>query len=265
MPERIPELRVLGELELARDGAAETLPRSRKTRALLAYLAVTARPQRRERLCEIFWQVPDDPRGALRWSLSKLRPLLGDRLQADREAVVLDGMPVDWPSLKAALGTPMEETPLEHLRDAAARFRGDFLEGLALTSCPIFEAWRVALSEEARQLYSTLLAALCTRLESEPEQALAYAREGLRRAQLSCPEYAIERCGSFNFRHIQHNPAKPLSTHAFGATIDQTAHLFGVGLDQLIESDIAESGVVHIGRQRQRAAVVGRHRQHLRA
>ena len=58
------ELRVLGELEVIRDGAPAMLPPSRKTRALLAYLALTRHKHRRERLCEIFWDVPDDPRGA---------------------------------------------------------------------------------------------------------------------------------------------------------------------------------------------------------
>ena len=71
------ELRVLGDFQVTRDGQPLDLPPSRKTRALLAYLAVTARQHQRERLCEIFWDVPDDPRGALRWSLSKIRQVLG--------------------------------------------------------------------------------------------------------------------------------------------------------------------------------------------
>lgn len=59
-------LRLLGDIELARGGKPLTLPASKKTRALLAYLAVTAKAHRRERLCTLFWDVPDDPRGALR-------------------------------------------------------------------------------------------------------------------------------------------------------------------------------------------------------
>src|SRR5215471_20406081 len=86
------ELAVLGEFRVFRDGEAVSLPPSRKTRALLAYLAVVGRPQRRERLCEMFWEIPDDPRGALRWSLSKLRQVAGhDTLvRADRNIVSLD-------------------------------------------------------------------------------------------------------------------------------------------------------------------------------
>jgi DNA-binding SARP family transcriptional activator len=57
------------------------MPPSKKTRALLAFLAVTPRPQRRERLCEIFWDLPDDPKGALRWSLSKIGPVKANRVE----------------------------------------------------------------------------------------------------------------------------------------------------------------------------------------
>jgi len=72
-------------------GQAVALPPSRKTRALLAFLVLTRRPQRRERLCEMFWELPDDPRGALRWSLSKLRPIVKlDCLVADRERVAFE-------------------------------------------------------------------------------------------------------------------------------------------------------------------------------
>ena len=88
------DLGVIGSLEIFRDGERIELPQSKKTRALLAYLAVTARPQRRERLCEMFWEVPDDPRGALRWSLSKLRPVLGDALEAEHETVTVNSAAV---------------------------------------------------------------------------------------------------------------------------------------------------------------------------
>src|SRR5262250_2021681 len=88
------ELAVLGEFRVFRGGEAVSLPPSRKTRALLAYLAVVQRPQRRERLCEIFWEIPDDPRGALRWSLSRIRQIVDTEsescVRADRNLVGLD-------------------------------------------------------------------------------------------------------------------------------------------------------------------------------
>jgi len=71
-------LKFLGDLEIARGSERVELPPSRKTRALLAYLALTGRAFRREHLCELLWEIPDDPRGSLRWSLSKLRRLVDD-------------------------------------------------------------------------------------------------------------------------------------------------------------------------------------------
>jgi DNA-binding SARP family transcriptional activator len=88
------QLRVLGDLEVIRGDAVLELPPSRKTRGLLAYLALTDRPLRREQLCELLWEIPDDPRGSLRWSLSKIRKLVDDedcpRIIANRSTVAFD-------------------------------------------------------------------------------------------------------------------------------------------------------------------------------
>ncbi len=88
------EIRLLGEMEVARDGERLALPPSRKTRALLAYLVLAGRPLRRDRLCVLLWDAPDDPKGALRWSLSKLRSLVDEpgrpRILASRESVAFE-------------------------------------------------------------------------------------------------------------------------------------------------------------------------------
>ena len=62
------QLRLLGPMALIADGGPVRLPASRKTRALLGYLAVEGKPICRDRLCHLFWEMPDDPKGALRWS-----------------------------------------------------------------------------------------------------------------------------------------------------------------------------------------------------
>ena len=96
-------------LDVRRAGKPLAQPPSKKTRALLAYLALTRRPHRRETLCNLFWDVTDDPRGALRWSLSKLRKQVDDeretRLDADRERVGLElrGASVDVLEMRSAL------------------------------------------------------------------------------------------------------------------------------------------------------------------
>ncbi|MFN8457638.1 MAG: hypothetical protein U0401_23770 [Anaerolineae bacterium] len=45
----------------------------RKTWALLAYLAATGQAHRRRTLIDMFCQEADDPGGALRWHLSRIR------------------------------------------------------------------------------------------------------------------------------------------------------------------------------------------------
>ncbi|HVR02061.1 MAG TPA: alpha/beta hydrolase, partial [Polyangia bacterium] len=70
MSARAVEIRLLGELKLSLGGRVQALPASKKTRALLAYLVATAKPHLRERLCALLWDGPDDPRAALRWSLT---------------------------------------------------------------------------------------------------------------------------------------------------------------------------------------------------
>jgi pimeloyl-ACP methyl ester carboxylesterase/DNA-binding SARP family transcriptional activator len=180
-PPDVLTLRLLGEMEVLRDGAPLALPQSRKTRALLAYLALAGRPQRRERLCEMFWELPDDPRGSLRWSLSKLRALVdGDagRIVADRDSVRFDPVDteIDLVSARAQLGANLDGVPTERLAATAALFRGTPLEGLELPRCPDFQAWCVALREDVRLQQAALLRTLVERLHSQPEAALPYAR-----------------------------------------------------------------------------------------
>ncbi|WP_199192668.1 alpha/beta hydrolase [Allosphingosinicella deserti] len=156
------------------------LPASKKTRALLGYLAANDRKVRRERLCEMFWEVPDDPRGALRWSLSKLRGLIDDeggcRLVADREEVGLDcsALSVDWRTLRDVAAGDIRKVDTPVLEAATAAW-GDFLEGLELPRCDDYQAWLIAMREDARKRFVALLRELVQR-PIDPERALALAR-----------------------------------------------------------------------------------------
>jgi DNA-binding SARP family transcriptional activator len=175
------EIKLLGELELSVGGRVQPLPASKKTRALLAYLVATARPHLRERLCALLWDGPDDPRAALRWSLTKIRPLLdagAERLAADRERVAFEpgDAAVDVTLVRLAVEGGVEAAATEALRDVAARFRGEFLEGLDLPSCYRFHEWCVGEREALRALRVRVLAQLCARLDGTPEEALGYAR-----------------------------------------------------------------------------------------
>jgi DNA-binding SARP family transcriptional activator len=176
------ELRFLGEFEVIRDGQTMPLPPSRKTRALLAYLVLNRRRFRREQLCELLWEIPDDPRGSLRWSLSKLRKLLDDdehvRIRADRLGIEVDtaDMLIDVTELHALADGGLSTTPIERLEDAARRFRGNFLEGLELSNFHDFHAWCVAERELVARAQAALLRNLVNRLAESPERVLPYAR-----------------------------------------------------------------------------------------
>jgi hypothetical protein len=98
-------LRLLGRLEVQKSGQPAALPASKKSRALLAYLVATARPQLRERLCELLWEAPDDPRASLLES-RQARPLVDagkSRLIGDRDFLLRT--PKERPvELRAELG-----------------------------------------------------------------------------------------------------------------------------------------------------------------
>src|SRR5215471_7491032 len=130
------KIRLLGELAVVRGGEARGLPASKKARALLGYLVATGRPHLRERLCELLWDGPDDPRASLRWALAKLRPVVSEhgyeRLVTDRDHVEFAAAAVDVDVAEIrALGDVAASTT-EALQSAAARFAGPFLEGLDL-------------------------------------------------------------------------------------------------------------------------------------
>lgn len=176
------EFRFLGDFEVLRDGEPLPLPPSKKTRALLAYLSLHGRRFRREKLCELLWEVPDDPRGSLRWSLSKLRRLIDDeartRIDADRSSVGVntDDVRIDVAELRALAGRGLADMPLDELEAAAARFRGMFLEGLEFSRFHDFHSWCVAEREQSIRDRAALLGELVRRLKDDPQRAIPYAR-----------------------------------------------------------------------------------------
>ena len=86
-------VRLLGPLTIRR-ATRLALPASRKVRALLAYLALAPHAVPRSQLCELLWDVPNDPRGELRWCLSKIRGLVDEpgrrRVDTQADTVRLD-------------------------------------------------------------------------------------------------------------------------------------------------------------------------------
>jgi len=177
-------IRLLGEMELRRNGDVLPLPQSKKTRALLAFLALESREHRRERLCELLWQVPDDPRGALRWSLSKLRAICDEVeakcIVADREHVGLDRthLIIDTAVLEDAVKRGLNLIPSDELETIAESFVSEPLEGLTLSGQPEFEAWRIAQIDTIRNWQGMVLRELAQRMAgSDTERAVHHLRK----------------------------------------------------------------------------------------
>jgi DNA-binding SARP family transcriptional activator len=189
-------IRLMGELQVARAGSILPLPASKRTRALLGYVAALGRPHLRQTLCNLLWDGPDDPRASLRWSLTKLRPLLNDtdalRLDADRERVsfAARGAIIDVERAASLLTRGVAHAETDALEEAAALLSGEFLEGLELPSCYRFHHWCMAERERLNVVRCEVLAALVARLHDQPVRALSYARALVTVDPLSEPAHA---------------------------------------------------------------------------
>jgi len=172
------QISVLGELKVTRRGEIVPLPRSKKTRALLAYLAVVGRPQRREHLCDMLWDVPDDPRASLRWSLYKIRQIANggghERLIADHNRVVLDPnqIEVDFNRVASLFSGNLDSLNRGALEQLIRALNGEFLEDICLPRCPKFEAWRIYHADAVSRLRERALQVLAARRREASEPML---------------------------------------------------------------------------------------------
>lgn len=136
-------------------GPALSLPR-KKSEALLAYLAMhTGQAQARDKLAALLWGDASDTRArhSLRQALVALRRAIprgrAPLLVEDGDAVALNpaAVDVDVARFEALIadGTP------DALAQAAELYRGDLLEGLAITE-PRYEEWLLPERERLREL-----------------------------------------------------------------------------------------------------------------
>lgn len=165
--------RLLGSLELSRGSDSVQLPASRKVRALLGYLVLASRPVARSQICELLWDVPNDPRGELRWCLSKIRGLVDDkgrkRVIADGNTVRLDlsDCLVDTLEVTRAPEHGIQKLGVDQQRELAKLFSGELLEGLEIARSPMFDAWITAERRRFRGIQTVLLENLARALPHE--------------------------------------------------------------------------------------------------
>ncbi len=174
----IVRLRLIGQMEAWTLTSESVLPTGRKTRALLAVIALSApRPVLRGRVAEMLWsrRPEEQARASLRQEihrlLAALDPLGGDVLAITRDHLTLRPGAV-WVDVDEVLrATPSRPATL-------GLFDGDLLEDLDGVD-PAFDNWlageRERLRDRARALGETLL-----REQTEPDGIIAAAQQLLR-------------------------------------------------------------------------------------
>ena len=190
-------IHMLGSMAILRGDAALALPPSRKLRALIAYLALAPHAVTRTHLCELLWDVPNDPRGELRWCLSKARTLLDEpdrrRVQATPETVTLDlhDCLVDVLDIEQAMRQGISSVGVDRLRRLAALFAGEFLDGLQLRACPVFDSWMVAQRRRLRACQAVVLEHLAACLPTESDERYGCLDNWLRLAPYDRRAHAL--------------------------------------------------------------------------
>jgi len=177
--ERGPSICLLGPVVVSRGGQVLALPRSRKVRALLAFVALSPGPVTRSRLCDLLWDAPNDPRGELRWCLSKLRALLDDEtrervlaVDGARVAFDLSDCTVDALEIDRAVKRGIDTLSSEELVTLSGRFGGDFLEGILIDESSEFIGWLTAERRRYRATQVAVLAELAGRSSPGSDERL---------------------------------------------------------------------------------------------
>lgn len=148
-------IQFLGQPRIRLNGVAIDLAGYRPL-ALLAYLIVTKKSQSRQQLIDLLFDGPDDPRAALRWTLSKIRKAIGEEyILANREEISFNFESDYWVDVEG-----LEAGELE-------LYQGDFLEGLYLRDALRFDDWLAFERGRLRGLYQSVLE---KQLESQRQQ-----------------------------------------------------------------------------------------------
>jgi DNA-binding SARP family transcriptional activator/predicted ATPase len=154
----------------------------------LGFLALTPEPVVRSRLCDLLWEVPNDPRGELRWCLSRVRSVLAPdehRLTTPApDQVLLDvsGCFVDAVALHRAVQTGVARMDTERLAEVCGWFSGELLDGLHVDGSAEFHGWLTAQRNRYRTLEVSVLQELVARSPRGSEDMFVRLDAWLQRA-----------------------------------------------------------------------------------
>jgi len=132
---------------------------TRKATALLAYLAVTDRPHRRDSLASMLWPESDEvrARSSLRRTLS-VAAVVGPALQAGRDELTLSSAAISCDVTE--FGQLVGQEDLSSRRAAIDLASDDFMAGFSLRDSPAFDDWQASTAERLRDQVVASLAIL---------------------------------------------------------------------------------------------------------
>src|SRR5689334_12655420 len=170
----VVRLRLIGQMEAWTLTSENVLPPGRKTRALLAVIALSSpRPALRGRLAELLWsrRPEEQARASLRQEIHRLLECLApsgtDILIVTRDHISLSPGKV-WIDVEEVMRATTDQPASLSLLD------GDLLEDLDGVD-PVFDAWLTAERERLRDRARTVAEALL-REQNEPEAAIPAAQ-----------------------------------------------------------------------------------------
>lgn len=166
---------ILGPLTVKCDGLEKTLPRSRKTRALLAYLILQARPVRRDELCDLLWQGAPDPKGELRWCLAKIRTIVGSYLETTHTYAFIPPHSTRCDGA-AFLELADNASADEDVERALRLWRGVPLSDAEVAVQQAFQSWLALTRDRFLAKRTSMLRAAVDRHWQTPDAALRAAR-----------------------------------------------------------------------------------------
>jgi predicted ATPase/DNA-binding SARP family transcriptional activator len=153
------EIFTFGGVEVNLDGVRVKNFHSKKSIALLVFLALAKKPVPRQKIAAILWEDSSEAQAHnnLRVVLSGIRKALPNYVETDRDTLSLSNKQSIWIDVlnfKIFINA-------SRIRSALSIYHGEFMQGFFLRDCAEFENWMVSHQE---QFHEELLAAIYSRL-----------------------------------------------------------------------------------------------------
>lgn len=153
------EIFTFGGVEIHLDGVRVKNFHSKKSIALLIFLAIAKKPVPRQKIAAILWANSSESaaHNNLRVVLSGIRKALPNYLHTDRDTLSLSNKQAIWIDV-LKFKTLVNAT---RIRSALSIYHGKFMQGFFLRDCAEFENWMIAHQEV---FHEELLAAIYSRI-----------------------------------------------------------------------------------------------------